>query len=52
MNIVRSHGKIGVVAPPERFVQDPENSPFYETFWLDENEKMLPTGRDWMNETR
>lgn len=49
-NIVRNHGKIGLVAPESRFVQDPDNAPFYETFWLDENEKMVPTNRDWLHE--
>ena len=47
---VRSHGKISLVAPEERFVQDPENSPYYESFWLDEEEKLVPTERDWMKE--
>ena len=43
-------GKIELVAPEERFVPDPENSPFYETFWLDEQEKLVPTNRDWLHE--
>ena len=43
-------GKIGLAVPPERFVQDPENSPVLETFWLDEQEKLVPTNRDWLHE--
>jgi len=50
VSIIRSRGKIGLVAPKERFVQDPENSPVLETFWLDENEKTVPTNRDWLHE--
>ena len=49
VNIVRNHGKIGLVVPEDRFVQDPANSPYYETFWLDENEKLVETNRDWMS---
>lgn len=49
VDIIRNRGKIGLVVPEERFVQDPENSPVHETFWLDENEDTVPTERDWMN---
>lgn len=47
--IVKNKGKIGLLAPESRFVQDPDNSPVMETFWLDEEEQVFETGRDWMN---
>jgi len=50
VSIVRSHGKIGLVVPEGRFVQDPDNSPVMETFWLDGNEQVVETNRDWLNE--
>lgn len=50
VDIIRNRGKIGLVVPEERFVQDPENSPVHETFWLDEKEDTVPTERDWMHE--
>ena len=52
VRIIRNRGKIGLVVPEERFVQDPDNSPALETFWLDENEQLVPTDRDWLNEKR
>ena len=50
VRIVKNKGKIGLVVPEGRFEQDPDNSPVMETFWLDENEKAVPTERDWLNE--
>jgi len=50
VSIIRNRGRIGLVVPEERFVQDPENSPVLETFWLDENEDTVPTNRDWLHE--
>lgn len=52
VRIIRSRGKIGLVVPEERFMQDPDNSPALETFWLDENEQLVSTDRDWLNEKR
>lgn len=49
VNIIRNRGKIGLHVPAERFVQDPENSPELETFWLDESEAAVPTHRDWLH---
>lgn len=50
VSLVLNRGKIGLVVPPERFVQDPDSSPVLETFWLDEAEKPVPTNRDWLHE--
>ena len=50
VNIIRNRGKIDLVVPEGRFVQDPDNSPVYETFWLDENEDTVLTNRDWLHE--
>lgn len=50
VKIIRSRGKIGLVVPQERFVQDPDNSPVLETFWMGENEEAVPTNRDWLHE--
>ena len=50
VDIILKHKKIGLYVPENRFVQDPDHSPYYETFWLDEEEKLVPTERDWMHE--
>ena len=50
VRVILERGPIGLHVPAERFVQDPENSPVLETYWLDAQEVAVPTGRDWLHE--
>lgn len=50
VHIIRNRGKIGVVVPENRFQQDPDNSPVMPAYWMDENEQLVETKRDWLHE--
>lgn len=50
VRIIRQKGEIGLRVPPSRFELHPETDPAIESNWLDENEQLVPTGRDWLKE--
>ncbi|MDR0897419.1 MAG: PHP domain-containing protein [Oscillospiraceae bacterium] len=49
VSLIRHRGRIGLNVSPKRF-ERAEGAPHIETFYLDENEEPVATGRDWLYE--
>lgn len=49
VRIIRQRQPIGLTVPDSRFAIDP-GAPALATYWMDENEELVPTGRDWLHE--
>lgn len=47
---VRDGRGLRPILPPGRFDVDPNTAPRLESYWLDETESAVPTGRDWLRE--
>ena len=48
VQLILTHGPIGLHVPPERFQADPVSSEKLTSYWVDENEELRPTGRLWI----
>lgn len=46
VSLILNHGSIGLDVPEGRFAPT-DDMPKLETYWLDEQEQPVPTGRDW-----
>ena len=49
VDIIRTRQPIGLCVPDSRF-DIREDAPHLDTYWMDENEELVPTGRDWLHE--
>lgn len=49
VEIILTRKPIGLHVPQDRFLPPPD-APALETFWLDDQEQLIPTGRDWLHE--
>lgn len=50
VNIILGRGKIGLDLPEDYFELPEEEMQYIESFWLDDSENIVPTGRDWAHE--
>ena len=50
VRLIRQRGPIRPIIQPGRFDVNPSEAPDLETFWFDDEEKPVPTGRHWLME--
>ena len=48
--MVKNKAPIGLHVPDGRW-DAMEDAPYIEAFFLDENEQLVPTGKDWLRDT-
>ena len=49
IEVILTRQPIGVTAPASRF-EIPQDAPHLVSYWMDDNEELVPTGRDWLYE--
>jgi len=49
VDIILNRQPIGLCVPDSRFAV-PADAPVLSTYWMDEKENLVPTGRDWLHE--
>ena len=49
VKVILTRQPIGLCVPDSRF-DIPADAPRLNTFWMDENENLIPTNRDWLHE--
>lgn len=50
VRLIRQRGPVRPIIPEGRFEVERAEAPDLETFWLDDQERPVPTGRHWMKE--
>lgn len=49
VKLILTRQPIGLAVSEDRFTI-PQDAPHLETFWMDDDENLVPTGRDWLHE--